>query len=176
MASFHCGLLVEDSWWRDPSQFFLLSPFFSFFGQKSCSCFVEGHGLEPVHRVAAGPSLAFLPGLTASPTSAQWLLLSAFSLGPSCHLWAPSLRHQLLWFWKTQWTPSYHLGLLNRAEWQTIHLEGLGSDLRGKEKSPCTLKRWLAIWPGKDAHFTFHGTWLKSFTIKFYLNKIVVDI
>lgn len=36
-----------------------------------------------------------------------------------------------------------------------IPLEGLGSDLSGKEKTLSTLKRWLAIWPGQDPHFTF---------------------
>lgn len=57
------------------------------------------------------------------------------------------------------------------------HLEGLGSDLSGKGKSLCTFKRWMTIWPGKDISFYIStGTGLKSFTIKFYLNKMVVDI
>lgn len=147
------SFLDGDSWWEEFAQSFLLSCFFPFFGQKPCSCFAEVEGLESAH-LAAGPSLVFLLDylcpLTATP-------VTVFPLRLSCHLSAESLGHQLLSFWKKSgcWPPSYHLGLLNKAEWQMRHLEGLGSDPSGKGMPLCTFKRWMTIWPGKDTHFTF---------------------
>lgn len=151
------NLLLEFSWWRflmrrvhTVLSSLMLLPFL-WSETLLLFCRSGGPGVcPPCCRAFLVFLLDYLCPLTATP-------VTVFPLRLSCHLSAESLGHQLLSFWKKSgcWPPSYHLGLLNKAEWQMRHLEGLGSDPSGKGMPLCTFKRWMTIWPGKDTHFTF---------------------